>query len=173
MKKNIYKHSFARRLTRWLMLVLFVMMAGLAYLIYEVVKMSMVEIVALNFHDIMELSEKNICDALSDVSVVVENNIFYIDRDIGQPAELQATMERMVAQNPRMRGYAAAASASSRTTSRKKDATSAHMPGKKTTCKWWASRYKAPMLLITTSRCRCCQGAFSLFRRSNGRCVQK
>ena len=58
MKKNIYKHSFARGLTRWLMLVLFVMMAGLAYLIYEVVKMSMVEIVALNFHDIMELSEK-------------------------------------------------------------------------------------------------------------------
>ena len=103
MKKNIYKHSFARRLTRWLMLVLFVMMAGLAYLIYEVVKMSMVEIVALNFHDIMELSEKNICDALSDVSVAVENNIFYIERHIGQPAELQATMERMVAQNPRMR----------------------------------------------------------------------
>ena len=58
MKKNINKHSFARRLTRWLMLVLFVMMAGLAYLIYEVVKMSMMEIVALNFHDIMELSEK-------------------------------------------------------------------------------------------------------------------
>ena len=105
MKKNINKHSFARRLTRWLMLVLFVMMAGLAYLIYEVVKMSMVEIVALNFHDIMELSEKNICDALSDVSVVVENNIFYIDRDIGQPAELQATMERMVAQNPEIMPY--------------------------------------------------------------------
>ena len=159
MKKNIYKHSFARRLTRWLMLVLFVMMAGLAYLIYEVVKMSMVEIVALNFHDNMEMSEKSICNAMSDVSVAVENNIFYIERNIGQPA--------------RIRGCAAAASASSRTTSRKKDATSAHMPGKKTTCKWWASRYKAPMLLITTSRCRCCQGAFSLFRRSNGRCVQK
>ncbi|MBQ6229392.1 MAG: SpoIIE family protein phosphatase [Prevotella sp.] len=103
MKNNIYNHSFARRLTRWLMLVLFVMMAGLAYLIYEVVKMSMVEVVAVNFHDNMELSEKNICDALSDVSVAVENNIFYIERHIGQPAELQATMERMVAQNPRMR----------------------------------------------------------------------
>ena len=85
------------------MLVLFVMMAGLAYLIYEVVRMSMVGVVALNFHDNMELSEKNICDALSDVSVAVENNIFYIERHIGQPAELQATMERMVAQNPRMR----------------------------------------------------------------------
>jgi hypothetical protein len=40
------------------MLVLFVMMAGLAYLIYEVVRMSMVGVVALNFHDNMELSEK-------------------------------------------------------------------------------------------------------------------
>ena len=90
MKKNIYKHSFARRLTRWLMLVLFVMMAGLAYLIYEVVKMSMVEIVALNFHDNMEMSEKSICNAMSDVSVAVENNIFYIERNIGQPAEMQA-----------------------------------------------------------------------------------
>ena len=47
------------------MLVLFVMMAGLAYLIYEVVKMSMVEIVALNFHDNMEMSEKSICNAMS------------------------------------------------------------------------------------------------------------
>ena len=83
MKKNIYKHSFSRRLTRWLMLVLFVMMAGLAYLIYEVVKMSMVEIVALNFHDNMEMSEKSICNAMSDVSVAVENNIFYIERNIG------------------------------------------------------------------------------------------
>ena len=83
MKKNIYKHSFARRLTRWLMLVLFVMMAGLAYLIYVVVKMSMVEIVALNFHDNMEMSEKSICNAMSDVSVAVENNIFYIERNIG------------------------------------------------------------------------------------------
>ena len=84
MKNNIYKHSFARRLTRWLMLVLFVMMAGLAYLIYEVVKMSMVEVVAVNFHDNMELSEKNICDALSDVSVAVENNIFDVEKN--QPA---------------------------------------------------------------------------------------
>ena len=103
MKNNIYKHSFARRLTQWLMLVLLIMMAGLAYLIFQAVKMSMVEVVAVNFHDNMELSEKNICDALSDVSVAVENNIFYIERHIGQPAELQATMERMVAQNPRMR----------------------------------------------------------------------
>ena len=103
MKKNIYKHSFARGLTRWLMLVLFVMMAGLAYLIYEVVKMSTVEIVALNFHDNMEMSEKSICNAMSDVSVAVENNIFYIERNIGQLAEMQAVMERIVAQNPRMR----------------------------------------------------------------------
>ena len=103
MKNNIYKHSFARRLTQWLMLVLLIMMAGLAYLIFQAVKMSMVEVVAVNFHDNMELSEKNICDALSDVSVAVENNIFYIERHIGQPAEMQAVMERIVAQNPRIR----------------------------------------------------------------------
>ena len=103
MKKNIYKHSFARRLTQWLMLVLLIMMAGLAYLIFQAVKRSMVEIVALNFHDNMEMSEKSICNAMSDVSVAVENNIFYIERNIGQPAEMQAVMERIVAQNPRIR----------------------------------------------------------------------
>ena len=103
MKKNIYKHSFARRLTQWLMLVLLIMMAGLAYLIFQAVKRSMVEIVALNFHDNMEMSEKSICNAMSDVSVAVENNIFYIERNISQPAEMQAVMERIVAQNPRIR----------------------------------------------------------------------
>ena len=103
MKKNIYKHSFARRLTQWLMLVLLIMMAGLAYLIFQAVKRSMVEIVALNFHNNMEMSEKSICNAMSDVSVAVENNIFYIERNIGQPAEMQAVMERIVAQNPRIR----------------------------------------------------------------------
>ena len=61
------------------------------------------EIVALNFHDNMEMSEKSICNAMSDVSVAVENNIFYIERNIGQPAEMQAVMERIVAQNPRIR----------------------------------------------------------------------
>ena len=85
------------------MLVLLIMMAGLAYLIFQAVKRSMVEIVAHNFHDNMEMSEKSICNAMSDVSVAVENNIFYIERNIGQPAEMQAVMERIVAQNPRIR----------------------------------------------------------------------
>ena len=85
------------------MLVLLIMMAGLAYLIFQAVKRSMVEIVALNFHNNMEMSEKSICNAMSDVSVAVENNIFYIERNIGQPAEMQAVMERIVAQNPRIR----------------------------------------------------------------------
>ena len=103
MKKDKYKYSFARRLTRWVVLVLFIMMTGLAYISYLMTKSLMVETSADAFYNSIQSSGKSITDAMSDISVAVENNIFDVERNISQPGQLQAIMERIVAHNPRIR----------------------------------------------------------------------
>ncbi len=103
MKENKYNHSFARKLTRWVMLVLFIMMSGLALLVYDMAKSEIVESSANSFYTSIQSYENSISDVMSDVSVGVENNVFDVERNINQPAQLQAIMERIVAINPRVR----------------------------------------------------------------------
>lgn len=103
MKNKKYNRSFARKLTRWVMLVLFIMMGGLAYLIYQLTKSIVVEVSANTFHSSIQSSGKSIKDAMSDVTVAVNNNIFDVERNINQPSQLQAIMERIVKLNPRIR----------------------------------------------------------------------
>ena len=103
MKDKKYNRSFARKLTRWVMLVLLIMMGTLAYFIYDLTKSIVVEVSGGNFHGSMRSMGQSIGDAMSDVSVAVKNNLFDVERNIKQPAQLQAIMERIVTQNPRVR----------------------------------------------------------------------
>lgn len=103
MKDKKYNRSFARKLTRWVMLVLFIMIGGLAYLIYDLTKSIVVEVSANTFHSTMNSFGKSIGDVMSDVSVAVDNNIFDVERHVKDPGQLQAIMERIVEQNPRIR----------------------------------------------------------------------
>ena len=103
MKKKKYNHSFARTLTRLVMLVLFVMMSALAYVGYWLTKTAIVEVSAKIFHSSMQSSGGNILNAMSDVSVAVRNNISEIESHLGQPDQIQAIMERIVEVNPRVR----------------------------------------------------------------------
>lgn len=103
MKEKKYNHSFARRLTRWVVLVLFVMMSGLGYYIYLISNSLLVEVNGNNFHSSMQSSGKTISGAMSDVSVAVRNNIFDIEQHLSQPDEMQVIMKRIVEQNPRIR----------------------------------------------------------------------
>ena len=103
MKDKKYNHSFARRLTRWVMLVLFIMMGALAYFIYDLTKGIVVEVSANTFYSSMRSLGKSISHAMSDVSVAVDNNVFDVERHVNQPDQLQAIMERIVRQNPRIR----------------------------------------------------------------------
>ena len=103
MERKKYKYSFARRLTRWVMLVLFIMMSALGYLVYQLAKTMMVEGSANAFYTSIRASEKSISDVMSNVSVAVENNIFDVERNVNNPTQLQAIMERIVARNPRVR----------------------------------------------------------------------
>ena len=96
MKKNKkYKHSFARKLTLWVMLVLLIMMGTLAYFIYYLVKEIVVDYTATTVHISMQLYGKSITDVMSNVSVAVKNNVFDVERDINQPGQLQNIVERI------------------------------------------------------------------------------
>ena len=103
MKKKKYNHSFARKLTRWIMVVLFIMMSGLSFLIYELAKSVIVEVCADTFHSSMQTSGGTICDVMSDVSIAVKNNVYEVEQHLNQPDLFQDILERIVAQNPRIR----------------------------------------------------------------------
>ena len=102
-KNKEYKHSFARKLTRRVMLVLFVMMGGLAYFTYKMTGVVVVNVCTYNFHSSMQSSGNIINGAMTDVMLAVNNNVFDIERNLGQPDRLQAIMERIVELNPRVR----------------------------------------------------------------------
>ena len=103
MEKKKYNRSFATRLSRWIMLVLLIMMGGLSWLVYDFQKGMMVELSGNSIHGSMRTSDIYISGVMSDVSVAVRNNIFDIERSLDQPDRLQAIVERIVTENPRIR----------------------------------------------------------------------
>ena len=103
MKEKKYNRSFAARMSRWVILVLLVMMGGLSYLLYNLNKWTIVEICATSFHGSMMLSDRSIGSVMSDVSGAVRNNIHDIEGHLRQPDQMQAIVERIVTQNPRIR----------------------------------------------------------------------
>jgi sigma-B regulation protein RsbU (phosphoserine phosphatase) len=102
MEEKKYNHSFATRLSRWVILVLLIMMGGLSYLLYGF-KNIVVDASADSFHVGMRLSDRAINNLMSDVAVAVKNNLFDIERHLKEPDQMQAIVERIVTQNPRIR----------------------------------------------------------------------
>ncbi len=103
MKGNQYNRSFARRLTRWVILALLIMMGLMALFVYDFGKSILVEGTAEGVSTTVRSYEYSINNVMSTVRVAVENSIFDIERNLNQPAQLQAIMERIVATNPKMR----------------------------------------------------------------------
>ena len=104
MKEREYNRSFATRLSRWVILVLLIMMGGMSVLLYELIESALVETSANSFRGGMRSSDRAISNVMSDVSVAVKNNLFDIERHLKEPDQMQAIVERIVTQNPRIRG---------------------------------------------------------------------
>ena len=102
-EKSKYNRSFANRLTRWIMLVLLVMMGGLSYMAFNYVKSVIVSLSGEMFEGGLQTSSSSIIDVMSDVSIAVENNIFDIERNIDKPDQLPPIVERIVDVNFRIR----------------------------------------------------------------------
>ncbi len=103
MNKKKYNRSFARKLTRWIMVVLFIMMSVLSFYIYKLSKRVLIEVSADTFHSSMQASAGKLSDKMSDVRVAVINNIFDIEAHLSQPDALQGILQRLVDQNPSIR----------------------------------------------------------------------
>ena len=102
-KDKKYKRSYARRLTRGVMLVLFVMMSGMGYLIYHLSKDIVVDFMANVFHTNMQASARYISNAMEDVSSAVRNNIYDVEHNLHDSEQLHSTFKRIEALNPRVR----------------------------------------------------------------------
>ena len=106
-----YNVSFARRLTRWVMLVLFVMMSALSYLIYETIKSMVVYFSANTFHTSMQASAQLISNAMQDVSDAVRNNIYDVEQSLSHDNlddnvdAFYETVVRIKALNPGVRNW--------------------------------------------------------------------
>ena len=98
MEEKKYNRSFAGRLSRWVMLVLLIMMCGLSYLIYSSQKAAVIEIIADGFHNNMRSTGRYISDVMSDVSVAVSNNLFDIERHLNQPDQMQPSRQHQTVQ---------------------------------------------------------------------------
>ena len=103
MKDKNSNRSFATRLSRWVMLVLFIMMSALSILLFITMASLWISSMGDNFHGSMLSSNRCISDIMSDVNVAVDNNVFDIERHLSQPDQMQGIMERIVTQNPRIR----------------------------------------------------------------------
>ena len=103
MEDKKYRHSFARRMTRRVMLVLFVMMSTLGFLIYYTTNDVVIKICGSTVHNSIQTTREIICSQMLEVSVAVDNNIFDIERNLSQPDEMQHITERIIMQNPRIR----------------------------------------------------------------------
>ncbi|MBQ6432973.1 MAG: SpoIIE family protein phosphatase [Bacteroidaceae bacterium] len=102
-KARKYNMSFARRLTRWVMLVLFIMMSALGYLIYQMTKSVVVEVSGGTFHSNMNVSAMTINKEMTDVSKTVRANVYAVEQSLGQPDQLEGIMRRILDQSPRVR----------------------------------------------------------------------
>ena len=102
MEKKKYNRSFATRLSQWVILVLLIMMGGLSAVVYIFQGRIVAKLSGDNFHGNMRSTVKSINSVMSDVSVAVGNNVFELERHLGQPSELRAITERIERQNPRI-----------------------------------------------------------------------
>ena len=103
MKEKAYNRSFATRLSRWVILVLLIMIGGLSLLLYDFNKSALIEVSANNFHVGLRSTDRAINNVMSGVDVAVRNNLPDIEHHLKEPDQMQAIVERIVTQNPRIR----------------------------------------------------------------------
>ncbi len=99
-KRNV--RSFAGRLTRWIILVMLVVMGLVSYLIYDSTAELMVEMEQIHNESMLDTAVENIRRVISDVYVGTINHVPEIEESLDQPDRLLMLMERVVTNNPRI-----------------------------------------------------------------------
>lgn len=97
------RKTFAGRLTRRILLWLFVILGGLSYLIFYFTKFGTDEFYGASYHNGMIVTREYIRRVLSDVYVAIANNAYYLEKSLDKPDLLKADMERIVKNNSRIK----------------------------------------------------------------------
>ena len=97
------KKSFAGRLTLSMLMWLFVIAIGLAYVIIHFEGKATREFYSEIFHSKMLTNYEYTRRVISDVYVAVTNNIYYLEHTLDNPDTHKATMERIVRSGTRIR----------------------------------------------------------------------
>jgi sigma-B regulation protein RsbU (phosphoserine phosphatase) len=102
MKKKRKVHSFARRLTRWIILTQLIVMGLASYLIYSISKAFVSSEETSQYESYLDATNRDVQSILSDVQVCTVNRMSEIEGSLSQPDKLANIMEEIVAQNPRI-----------------------------------------------------------------------
>ena len=96
-------HSFAGRLTRWIILVMLVVMGLVSYLIFKASTELVEELEQMHNQSLLDTAVEKIRRVISDVYVGTTNHVPEIEESLSQPDRLPMLMERIVRQNPQIR----------------------------------------------------------------------
>ena len=102
-KKEKKLRSFAKRLTRWLILMMILTMGLASYFLYDIAKEFSLSSDGMLQEAFLDGSVKEIGRVTSDVYVGTLNHVPEIEESLGQPERLYTLMERVVSLNPHIR----------------------------------------------------------------------
>ena len=102
-KKKNKRRSFARRLTRWIAITQFIVMALASYFIYSFSKGFVTVEEASLYMSSLSTANANVERVLTEVSVGTLNHIGEIEENIGNPDKMASIMEKIVAKNSYIR----------------------------------------------------------------------
>ncbi len=97
------RKTFAGRLTRKVLVWLFLVVIGVSYFIFKFAGMATNEFYAESFHNNMLITREYTRRVISDVYVAVTNNIFYLEQNLNDPDSHRKVMERIVKNGTRVR----------------------------------------------------------------------
>ena len=104
MKKKRKVHSFARRLTRWIIFTQLIVMGVVSYMIYNLSKTIVRSEETSLYESYLEVTSQNVQRMLSEVRVATLNHATEIETNIGQADKMAAIVKEIVEQNPSVRG---------------------------------------------------------------------
>ena len=97
------RNTFAGRITRKILLWLFVILLGLSYFIFQFAHRVTSNYYIETYHNKMHVTNEYTRRVISDVYVAVTNNIYYLEQNLDNPDYHKGVMERIVKNGTRVR----------------------------------------------------------------------
>ena len=106
MKKTV--HSFADRVTRWILLVWIVFMTLVAFLVFSVVELGMIAQAQAHYDDTLQLTDEKVATMLKSVEVSTYNIREGVERAMAGGKDIYAALQNELGLNPDLTGCAVA-----------------------------------------------------------------